>query len=261
MKLSLLLALALGLTGISAGPSTNAGCDMDPEIALTSSQLEAAGNAGHATNIFMPPGCTCKQSHVVPSECVKFDCGCKCDLTAGMCDLNCCCDSECTADQKSKFKTCLDPGSSDPVYETCYSPYELSDINPKYPMRASDSAEAAYKNLLCVQTDNSGVSGIFFETGNAVTDLYPSSADAFKTPPDCVANFHYECYNKESLTRSSNEQNYVYGDAMRAITVPTPTTAVAAFGGSLPLPSPDANGFCSEHNSAKFGETVSDENR
>ena len=33
------------------------------------------------------------------SECVIFDCDCKCDLTAGVCDMNCCCDTECTASQ------------------------------------------------------------------------------------------------------------------------------------------------------------------
>ena len=176
-----------------------------------------------------------------------------------MCDLNCCCDSECSTDQISKFKTCLDSGGSDPVYETCYTPYELQSINSKYPMRSDEATESFYKNLLCVQTDNSGTNGVFFDTGTTVISLYPSAADAFKTPPDCATDFNYMCYEKDSVTSRKTAENYAYGDFIPTIQVPnpsSPTAAVTAFGGSLPLPSADAQDMCNEMNSVEFGENV-----
>jgi hypothetical protein len=103
--------------------------------------------------------------------------------------------------------------------------------------------------LLCVQTDNSGTKGIFFDTGTTHTALYPSAADAFKSAPDCVTDYNYICYEKDSLTGRSSDDNYVYGDYLPTIHIPdvaNPTTAVTAFGGSLPLTSADSHGFCSE---------------
>jgi len=56
-------------------PSLNEGCQINPEMELTAEQLAVAGNVGNADNIFMPPGCTCKEANVVASACTKFDCG------------------------------------------------------------------------------------------------------------------------------------------------------------------------------------------
>ena len=36
----------------------------------------------------------CHSSHRLCSPCLKYECGCTCDLTAQQCDTNCCCDSE-----------------------------------------------------------------------------------------------------------------------------------------------------------------------
>ncbi|GMH96722.1 hypothetical protein TrST_g8857 [Triparma strigata] len=224
--------------------------------------IGSAAAYGNTVNVFMPPGCSCKESDVAKSECVIFDCDCKCDLTAGACDMNCCCDSECTAEQTQFFTEkdlCLDPGVSDPVYETCYSPYEVGAVNPKYPMRSDDSAENAYKNLLCVQTDNSGTKGIFFETGTTRSELYPSADEAFVTGPDCTTTFDYSCWSP-SATISSDE-HYLLGDTIAATTGDGSTNMAAAFGGLLPLPVADQSGICNEANSVKFGEYEEEANK
>ncbi|GMH62948.1 hypothetical protein TL16_g03591 [Triparma laevis f. inornata] len=196
------------------------------------------------------------------SECVIFDCSCKCDLTAGACDMNCCCDSECTNEQIQFFTEkdlCLDPGVSDPVYETCYSPYEVGVVNPKYPMRSDDSAENAYKNLLCVQTDNSGTKGVFFETGTTKSELYPSADEAFVSGADCTTTFDYTCWSPSSSV--SSDSHYLFGDTIAATTGDGSTNMAAAFGGLLPFPMADQNGVCNEGNAVKFGEYDEAENK
>ena len=82
----------------------------------------------------MPPSCACRKSGDSDAECVQFDCSCLCDLTAGtspesqgcpsnvcnlslgMCDFNCCCDDECSQEQKNRFdvlNACIYEGQFD----------------------------------------------------------------------------------------------------------------------------------------------------
>mmetsp|Transcript_19265 Transcript_19265/g.39801 ORF Transcript_19265/g.39801 Transcript_19265/m.39801 type:complete len:185 (+) Transcript_19265:116-670(+) len=124
------LVLLVSLPSALASLMNGAGCDTTTNFDIDT-VLSSAQAYGNSENVFMPPGCTCKESGVAKPECVIFDCDCKCDLTAGVCDMNCCCDTECTAAQITKFSTnCLDSGVSDPVYQTCHSPYEVAKINP-----------------------------------------------------------------------------------------------------------------------------------
>lgn len=43
-----------------------------------------------------PQSCECKQDGATKSTCDYFACTCACDITAGVCDYNCCCDVDCT---------------------------------------------------------------------------------------------------------------------------------------------------------------------
>lgn len=43
----------------------------------------------------IPVGCECVDTNETP--CLKFECRCICDLTAGACDADCCCDAEVSA--------------------------------------------------------------------------------------------------------------------------------------------------------------------
>jgi len=91
---------------------------------------------------FMPPGCVCKKSGGInDKQCDQFDCVCKCDVTAGVCDLNCCCDEECDS---HSFGKCLDEGSISPTVKMCIEGSSaLEDINLQYPFRVSDSPEVS----------------------------------------------------------------------------------------------------------------------
>ena len=96
---------------------------------------------------YMPTGCDCKQSGRATAnddqqQCNQFDCQCQCDLTAGVCDINCCCDPECSSDEISTFSGCLDEGGSSPIVKMCVErPPSLEDVNLQYPLRLSDSPE------------------------------------------------------------------------------------------------------------------------
>jgi len=227
--------------------------------------------AGNNDNIFMPPGCSCSESGVGASQCTKFDCGCTCDITAGACDLNCCCDSECTAAQVAHFEdtaSCIPSSLAAPAYETCYSNVQLAEINPKYPMRSDESASAAYSALMCVQTDNSGTKGTFFSSGTTHASLYPSAGETFGTTggvADCATTFDYECYLGAPQS-VGNHEGYVQGDtiAVRSGSIddtdpaaPVTTSVFPAYGGTLTLPTRGATGSCVDTSSVEFGTDYS----
>ena len=96
--------------------------------------------------IYVLAGCTCIETDKSRSDtdCTIFTCGCLCDLNAGQCDLNCCCDTECTAVERASFATCDDANDGEgDIIETCASREVLEKINPKYPLKTGDSSSVS----------------------------------------------------------------------------------------------------------------------
>ena len=167
MKILIILSLLVG--GISTTACLAAAAVTDP-LSLASSSYAipesivngtATSAISTTTPFFMPSGCTCKQSSL-PSddnpaassnnnddECHQFDCDCQCDLTAGVCDINCCCDPECSASEIVPFTSCLDEGEGpSPIVKMCVErPPSLEAVNLQYPLRLSDSPEVS---ILCL---------------------------------------------------------------------------------------------------------------
>ena len=102
-----------------------------------------------STPFYTPPGCECKTSTNDDEEqCNQFDCQCSCDLTAGVCDMNCCCDPECSSEEVSSFSSCLGSSESEvtssPLVKMCVErPPSLEGVNLQYPFRLSDSPEVS----------------------------------------------------------------------------------------------------------------------
>ena len=47
-----------------------------------------------------PQSCICVENGVTTTQCNSiFQCPCECDLIAGECDYNCCCDPDCSPSQ------------------------------------------------------------------------------------------------------------------------------------------------------------------
>lgn len=58
------------------------------------------------------------------SPCSKFDCSCVCNRRAQACDVNCCCDPECSAVEVARFRalgTCVAEGPVNRSVVSCVS--------------------------------------------------------------------------------------------------------------------------------------------
>jgi hypothetical protein len=51
-----------------------------------------------------PQSCSCAENGVTSTNCELFRCNCVCDVTAGKCDYDCCCDPDCSSDQVRKIQ-------------------------------------------------------------------------------------------------------------------------------------------------------------
>ena len=54
---------------------------------------------------------------------------CLCDLTRGSCDANCCCDQDCTDDERSRFTSCTSPTAAPaPELDYCVSDERIAKV-------------------------------------------------------------------------------------------------------------------------------------
>ncbi|KAG5192032.1 hypothetical protein JKP88DRAFT_204591 [Tribonema minus] len=189
-----------------------------------------------------PQSCTCELNVDANSACPLFNCDCICDITAGKCDYNCCCDQECSNDQIARFQaldTCLPegPGPSSTVY--CYDKGQLVSVNPWGPLSAADTAQAALDNLLCVQKDNSPSKGQFYEDPGLLSAAAISTAEGTKFTS-------YGTAITAAAGRGPTEGDAIYdqGDRIPAAFVSAGGGAglQAAYGGYFPAPGPDSAG-------------------
>ncbi|XP_067680364.1 mucin-3A-like isoform X2 [Haliotis asinina] len=82
---------------------------------------------------------------------------CPCDLTYSICDINCCCDADCTADRRKTFSYCL-PGpyggqGSVTPFRSCYSNHTFKE--DWFPM-------------MCVEFETNALLGLFYGNTAAV---------------------------------------------------------------------------------------------
>jgi hypothetical protein len=113
----------------------------DDSYAVTDAVDKHPLSPGFSTaSFFKPSSCTCKLSGTANDErCVQFDCHCQCDLIAGACDLNCCCDQECSGEDLASFSGCLDEGGTPSFVKMCAErPASLEEVNLRYPLRLGD---------------------------------------------------------------------------------------------------------------------------
>ena len=99
---------------------------------------------------------------------------CFCDLTANACDPDCCCDSECTDQDREAFAGCLPESPESPSLTYCVAKSVVHNVN----LGSSGSLAVVYKNrpqkdffseLLCIENDNNPAYGNFFMDPGAGT--------------------------------------------------------------------------------------------
>ena len=186
-----------------------------------------------------PPGCTCQSA-----SCAQFDCGCVCDLHAGECDANCCCDADCSALELARFSglgACLPQGPANLSLASCLSvqmTQSLALVNPRARMSVQSSSAGA-DTVLCVAVDNSPVLGAFLADPGL---LPPATLDAagvaraesFRQPAAAAAAQAAALAATQSFDVGAHVPARKPGAA--------PGSLVAAFGGSWRLPAPGGSG-------------------
>lgn len=97
---------------------------------------------------------------------------CVCDLTSSSCDVNCCCDGDCSPDDLSTFSFCLDTGSSPDRTRCIYD--QVVFVN-----NIAEISQVRQNNFFCIQTDNFAERNFFSEPAcvatNTCFDQIPST--------------------------------------------------------------------------------------
>eukprot|EP00618_Florenciella_parvula_P017385 CAMPEP_0119503752 /NCGR_PEP_ID=MMETSP1344-20130328/24819_1 /TAXON_ID=236787 /ORGANISM="Florenciella parvula, Strain CCMP2471" /LENGTH=703 /DNA_ID=CAMNT_0007540073 /DNA_START=55 /DNA_END=2166 /DNA_ORIENTATION=- len=202
----------------------------------------------------LPHGCKCKESGVSDANCDLFECSCACDMTAGQCDWNCCCDRECTDDQVARFEaidSCLPEGAASHEITKCYNDAELETINPRYPMTTKKSLDSAVDDMMCIVYDNSDVKGEFYDDPG-----YPSSSSIFDESAGSKS-YDYEGMVTDSSIIPFSSSQYDVGTVLPAAHKKG-AGMHAAYGGFFPVPTAGVDGQCVESSYATFMSPVRD---
>ncbi|GMH34471.1 hypothetical protein BSKO_02305 [Bryopsis sp. KO-2023] len=138
---------------------------------------------------------------------------CACDVKAGSCDANCCCDGECTDQEKTSFSGCLPTGVPSPALDYCVPKSTVVEVN--LPSSSSlgvvekqEADQSVLSELLCVANDRNPNLGAFF------TDPGPgSSGDLSESLTQ-----HNETFEATgSLTSSSPGTTFKVGDPIPVV--------------------------------------------
>jgi len=264
--------VAATVTEASADEETTAASSSDAALSVNVSGLllsnqtaaydlnEYWGNVpvdGSSVASQVPTGCTCA---VPESPCTKFDCGCVCDLTAGACDPNCCCDAECTAEAVAIWnahQSCLPEGPQPLGVEMCTDSAYYYQINPKYRMQVN-----VMDQLLCVTVDNNPTKGEFF--GSGASTLVAASVFlqdgvlptyTFQAGDSSSDSSSSSSSDSSAAASSENELVYAVGDPIPVVVnVDGNGELQSVYAGSFILPGPDSSGHCNDHNPVGFLE-------
>ena len=218
--------------GQTTAAATAADVTVNPTIELYD-QIIATAVDSDATTTQVPTGCACVETGAPNSSCTKFDCPCICDLTAGRCDPNCCCDAECSSAHTNyslSTDSCLDDGTEADSINMCYDSSELFTVNAKFRMEKSVVGE-----LLCVAIDNNPAVGTYFATDDSVADDVDSTnVDGFKK-------------SGVEYPDRSDAQYLLVGDAVSVLSNSTVGgNFETGFSGLLTTPTAGIDGQCTE---------------
>ena len=176
-----LATAAAAALGRAAAQNDTAAPTMEPTDSPDGAAVATVNPAAlYSLDRAMPLGATCKEVNVEDGDCDLFAADCLCDVTAGACDLNCCCDTDCDALQIAQFEmrgACVDTGRT--FTNECYSAQDtgLASVNARYPMSSSSTADAALDGLFCVM-----YVALAAAASNANAHLHPPPPPPLHTP-------------------------------------------------------------------------------
>ena len=201
----------------------------------------------------VPKGCSCE---LPANPCLNFDCGCLCDLTAGACDANCCCDTECSQEEINIFRdsdSCADETTATGTTTQCLSNDDLYDTNPKYSMNVENFIE---KSMLCIVVDNSPSDGSFYKDPGTLTAQ--TFCDSDISPEYAFTNNGRTCSgSSERYTFSSLNNKFRAGEAIPLAHADNVGSLSLSMGGFLSIPVAGQSGSCNDFNPAGYMNSVS----
>ncbi|XP_066287972.1 tectonic-3-like [Branchiostoma lanceolatum] len=154
---------------------------------------------------------------------------CTCDLTQNACDVNCCCDTDCTTQDTQTFSQCLE-NLYKPDDRLCVQDHIIVFENTQYVSNLESN------NLFCIYTDN--YPGRNYYTG----------ADTVETEQDfqnLVQTYETTSYSQLGSTPTVYENFYKSGD-------PIYTVNESGAQGTLGLPKADITSNCLDSSVAGF---------
>lgn len=95
---------------------------------------------------------------------------CFCDLTVGLCDLNCCCDASCSAADNASFTVCVDQQIAQNIYNKylCLPQSQIFTTNTPYIIQS-------FQDLICITLDNYASQNYYLQppllTSNTISQL------------------------------------------------------------------------------------------
>ncbi|OQR96784.1 hypothetical protein ACHHYP_13624 [Achlya hypogyna] len=171
-----------------------------------------------------PVGCTCKQPAPVVGACYMFDCTCPCDVTAGVCDAYCCCDTECPAthvDAIAAQGLCIPVAAA---YSIPFCDASVVTVNRKYGIL---DAQTRADGAMCVYVENNEVSGTYYSPPKTAA-VAPDFAGTSTRPSYAQA--------MQSVTQPVASATYREGDLIKAFVNDSEGVLSPNFGGHLMLP-------------------------
>ena len=196
----------------------------------------------------LPASCTCVDGVTNPTAsdscCTegRFECGCQCDVTAGMCDPNCCCDPECSDAERALFEgSCLPQASSALSIPVCVSSSTFEAVaTNQYGVQEASSAREGF---LCIEAIRNPSMGTFFTPPGKLSASYLSRSNI--QPLNAFARAKAISDGGADVNRAK----YDIGDRMQAAFA---SSEVSAFGGFAPLPTAGPDGRCVDTNYMRY---------
>ncbi|XP_047137124.1 tectonic-3 isoform X1 [Hydra vulgaris] len=152
---------------------------------------------------------------------------CSCDLTSKGCDINCCCDADCTSNDKIAFSTCI----AMPVVqlrEVCVSDTLLLFVNGQYEARGNGGG------LFCIYRDN-------YQERNLYPDIsIGSNANIINA---LVNKYQKTTYSSGDQIINNYQSSFKFGDPLFILY----SSNIKGF-----LAQPLHGEFCSLTNAARF---------
>lgn len=165
--------------------------------------------------------------------------GCTCDLTGNGCDVNCCCDTDCTTTDEEAFTECKD-NDVNRDSRVCVSEEVIFKQNTKF------STETTGTGLFCIVRDN-------YESRNFYNDVQTATTgEEFSNLKSQSAVPAVYDYSEQLQTSSTGSTSYKVGD-------PIILQFSNGAKGLLALPKPLLGEECDDRSAAGYRQDASKE--